>query len=300
MKNVTLKSMTAALLVSLLSSLGWAAEPLPVVASFSILGDLVKVVGGTRVRVTTLVGSNQDAHAFEAKPADAKAIVQARLFVINGLGFEPWAQKLAQSAHYKGTTLIASQGVKVRTLPASKHTHAETDPHAWQDPRNVVQYVQNIAKSLSEADPAGANSYQENSKYYIQELIALDQLATQQFGALTPRQRQIITSHDAFGYLAARYQIRFLAPQGINPDSEPSAKGLAQFIRQIKRDKIKAVFVENMRNPKLLEQIARETGVTLGGKLYVDALSDPAEPGSTYLKMMHHNVTQLVAGMRLN
>jgi zinc/manganese transport system substrate-binding protein len=278
-----------------------AAEPLPVVASFSILGDLVKVVGGDRVKVTTLVGPNEDAHAFEPKPLDAKAILGVKLFVINGLNFEPWAQKLAQSANYKGQTLVASQGIKTRAMPAEKgHTPAETDPHGWQDPSNVTIYVKNITKSLSDADPDGARSYKINSELYIKELTTLDQFAKDQISAIPAAKRQVITSHDAFGYFAARYQIQFLAPQGINADAEPSAKEVAQLIRQIKRDKIKAVFVENMSNTKLLAQITQDTGVTLGAKLYVDALSGPNEPGATYLKMMRHNVTQLMAGMKLN
>jgi zinc/manganese transport system substrate-binding protein len=282
MKRATLKFLAIATLLAsgLLPGISPAAEPLPVVASFSILGDLVQVVGGERVKVTTLVGPDADAHAFEPKPAHAKAILQSRLFVINGLNFEPWAQKLARSANYKGQTLVASQGIKVRRLP--------------------LDNVKNIAKSLASLDPAGASSYQKNSETYIKELEALDQFTKDQLAPLSVKQRQVITSHDAFGYFAARYQIIFLAPQGINADVEPSAKEVAQLIRQIKRDKIKAVFVENMSNPKLLAQITQDTGVALGPKLYVDALSGPNEPGSTYLKMMHHNVTQLVAGMQRN
>jgi zinc/manganese transport system substrate-binding protein len=280
-----------------------AAEPLPVVASFSILADLVKVVGGDRVNVTTLVGPNEDAHAFEPKPANAKAILGAKLLVMNGLNFEPWAPKLAKSANYKGTTLIASEGVQPRNMSGESsrdHNKTETDPHAWQDPSNVVIYIKNIAKSLTEADPEGARSYKLNSEIYLRELTALDQFAKEQLALILQPKRQVITSHNAFGYFAARYQIKFLAPQGINADSEPSAKEVALLIRQIKRDKIRAVFVENMSNPKLLAQITQDTGATLGPKLYVDALSGPTEPGATYLKMMRSNVTRLVDGMKLN
>jgi len=303
MKRRTLIHFVSCILAtsSLLCSLANATEPLPVVASFSILGDLVKVVGGDRVKVTTLVGPDEDAHAFEPKPADIKTILAAKLFVMNGLNFEPWAPKLAKSANYKGLTLVASQGIKTRTMPAAKgHAHTETDPHGWQDPSQVAIYVNNITKSLSEADPTGASSYQKNSASYIKELTTLDQFAKDQFTAIPLAKRQVITSHDAFGYFAARYQIKFLAPQGINADTEPSAKEVALLIRQIKRDKIKAVFVENMSNTKLLAQITQDTGVTLGPKLYVDALSGPTEPGSSYLSMMRHNMTQLVAGMKLN
>jgi zinc/manganese transport system substrate-binding protein len=303
MKRTTLKILALSALAAsgLFTAHANAAEPIRVVASFSILGDLVQVVGGDRVNVITLAGPDADAHTFEPKPLDAKAILQSRLFVINGLSFEPWAQKLAKSANYKGQTLVASLGIKPRSMPPEKgHHHADTDPHAWQDPSNVMIYVKNIAKSLSSLDPEGAISYQKNSEAYLKELLALDQFAKDQMATIPAAKRQVITSHDAFGYFAARYQVKFLAPQGINADTEPSAKEVAQLIRQIKRDHIKAVFVENMSNPKLLAQIAQDTGVTLGAKLYVDALSGPNEPGATYLKMMHHNVTQLVAGMAQN
>jgi zinc/manganese transport system substrate-binding protein len=301
MKRWSLKWLACTVLATPLvfSAAAQAAEPLPVVASFSILGDLVQVVGGERVKVSTLVGPDADAHEFEPKPADAKAVLNARLFVINGLHFEPWGPKLAKSAGYKGETLVASKGVKVRSQAAEKG-HADTDPHAWQDPSNVVLYVRNIAAALTQLDPAGAATFKTNADAYVKELEALDAWAKTELAPLTPTQRQVITSHDAFGYFAARYQIKFLAPQGVAPEGEPSARAVAQLIKQIQRDKIKAVFVENMSNPKLLAQISKDTGVTLGPKLYVDALSGPTEPGATYLKMMHHNVTQLLAGMRLN
>ena len=302
---------TAFASVSLLAGAAHAAEtlPVPVTASFSILGDLVRVVGGERVRVTTLVGPDEDAHAFTPKPADARAIVQTRLLVINGLGFEPWAQKLANSSGYQGATLVASQGVKPRLMPEEKghdrsghdnHQHDETDPHAWQNPENVVLYVRNIAAALGKADPAGSAIYQTNSAAYIKELQALDAWTQAQFAAIPVAKRKVITSHDAFGYFAAHYQISFLAPQGVSTDAEPSAKDVAQLIKQIQREKIKAVFVENMSNPKLLAQLARDAGVTVGPALYVDALSAPGGAAGSYLQLMRHNVTQLAAGMRAN
>ncbi|MBE0474429.1 metal ABC transporter substrate-binding protein [Rhodoferax sp.] len=280
-----------------------ATEPLPVVASFSILGDLVKVVGGERVKLTTLVGPDADAHEFTPSPAHAKAVLGARVFLINGLNFEPWAQKLAQSAGYKGITVVASKGVKPPTMAAEAehaHDHAETDPHAWQNPLNVVQYVSQIAAGLAKADPSNAATYQANAQAYARQLKDFDAQAKAQFDAITSAQRKVITSHDAFGYLAARYGITMLAAEGVNTDSEPSAKHVAELIRQIKREKIKAVFVENMSNPKLIEQLSKDAGVAVGATLYSDALSDASGPAPTYLKMMQHNVTQLVAGMRLN
>ncbi|MDP3337751.1 MAG: zinc ABC transporter substrate-binding protein, partial [Rhodoferax sp.] len=244
------------------------------------------------------------AHSFEPKPADARAVLKARLFVINGLNFEPWAEKLAKSAAYQGATVVASRGVKPLQREEAGHGHChghqDADPHAWQNPQNVVLYVQNIAAGLAKLDPAGASSYQTNAARYAALLKDFDAQARAQFAAVPEAKRKVITSHDAFGYFAAHYQIKFLAPEGVNADATPSAKHVAGLIRQIKREKIKAVFVENMSNPKLIAQLSKDADATLGGTLYSDALSGPNEPGSSYLKMMQHNVTQLLAGMRLN
>jgi zinc/manganese transport system substrate-binding protein len=279
-----------------------AAEPLPVTASFSILGDLVRVVGGSRIALTTLVGPDQDAHVFEPRPADAKTLLASKLLVVNGLGFEPWTARLIKSAGYKGETVVASQGVKSRHAAKADHghAHAEADPHAWQNPDNVALYVRNIALGLSKVDPTGASSYQANADAYVKELQALDAWAKTQFATLPQAKRKAITSHDAFGYLSAQYGLTFLAPQGVNTDVEPSARQVAQLIRQIKREKIRAVFVENMGNPKLIAQLSKDAGATLGASLYADALSTADQPGATYLQMMRHNVTELVAGMMLN
>lgn len=299
LKLLTLSALT---LSGVLPLACMAAEPVPVVASFSILGDLVQVVGGERVKLTTLAGPNADAHEFTPSPRDARAVLNARLFVINGLSFEPWAQKLAKSAGYKGVTVVASTGVSVLKMQetSDSHGHQEADPHAWQNPDNVVLYVKNIAAGLSKVDPAGATIYQSNAAAYAAELKKFDAWAKSQFASIPVAKRKVITSHDAFGYFASHYQISFLAPEGVSTDTEPSARHVAELIRQMKREKIKAVFVENMSNPKLMAQLSRDAGVAVGGTLYSDALSGPEEPGSSYLKMMQHNVTQLVAGMRLN
>lgn len=295
-------------LTALLSSHSLAADKLAVTASFSILGDLVRVVGGDRVKVSHLVGPNQDAHVFEAKPSDAKALLQSQLLVSNGLGFDPWAPKLATSVGYQGLAVVASKGLKPLTdavKPAAKghghgHAHGEADPHAWQNPNNVVLYVRNIAAALSQLDPASANTFKANAAAYVQELQALDVWAKAQFSAIPAAQRKVITSHDAFGYLAAHYQITFLSPQGISTEAQPSAQDVARLITQIKREKIRAVFLENMSNQQLLTQLSQDAGTTVGAKLYADALSGPDQPGATYLRMMRHNVTQLATGMRLN
>ena len=312
MKRITLKifALSALATSGLFTAQSNAAEPIPVVASFSILGDMVKVVGGERVVVTTLVGADEDAHTFEPKPADAKTILASKLMVVNGLHFEPWAEKLAKSAGYKGDTLVAAKGLKPRAMPeeeghddkghdAGGH-HQDIDPHAWQNPNNVILYVRNIAAGLAKADASGAAAYKANAEAYVKELQALDANIKTQLAAIPAAKRKVITSHDAFGYFGAQYKVAFLAPQGVNTDAEPSAKEVAQLIRQIKREKIKAVFVENMNNPKLIEQLSKDAGATVGGTLYSDSLSTADKPGSTYLKMMNHNLTQLVAGMKLN
>jgi zinc/manganese transport system substrate-binding protein len=303
MKRTTLKIFVLSALAAsgLFAAQANAAAPMPVVASFSILGDLIQVVGGDRVKVTTLAGPDADAHEFTPSPADAKAVLGARVFVVNGLSFEPWAQKLAKSAGYKGETVVASKGVKPRQMAGeSGHGHAEADPHAWQNPLNVLLYVNNIAAGLAKADPTGAATYQANAEAYAKQLKDFDAQAKAQFDAIAPVKRKVITSHDAFGYMGARYGITLLSPEGVNTDSEPSAKHVAELIRQIKREKIKAVFVENMSNPKLMAQLSKDAGVSVGATLYSDALSEASGPAPTYLKMMNHNLTQLISGMKLN
>jgi zinc/manganese transport system substrate-binding protein len=306
MKKIMKKFLSAlfiplVLAAGVLPAASYAADKMPVVASFSILGDLVQIVGGDRVAVITLVGPNQDAHLFEPKPTDAKNLLQSKLLATNGLGFEPWAQKLVKSTGFKGPVLQAAQGIQSLAMPPDKpNAKPETDPHAWQNPNNVAVYVRNIADALTKLDPAGAAIFKTNSEAYIAELKALDTWAKEQFAAIPQDKRKAITSHDAFGYFAAHYQITFLAPQGMSTEAEPSAKQVAQLIRQIKAEKIKAVFVENMSNPKLLAQLAKDAGVTPGAALYADALSTADQLGGTYLKMMRHNVAALAAGMKQN
>jgi zinc/manganese transport system substrate-binding protein len=302
-KSVHLSSLPRRLLLAsttalaLLGSTAFAADKLPVTASFSILGDIVRVVGGDRVNVTTLVGPDEDAHVFEPKPTDVKTILASKLVVTNGLGFEPWAGKLIKSAGYKGEALVASKGVKTRQL--KEDGREATDPHAWQNPNNVVIYARNIAAALSKLDAGGASAYQANAETYVKELQTLDAWAKEQFTAIPAAKRKVITSHDAFGYFAAHYGVTFLAPRGVNADTEPSAKQVAQLIKQIQREKIRAVFVENMSDPKLVAQLSKDAGARVGATLFVDALSGPEKPGATYLQMMRHNVTELVAGMKL-
>ena len=284
-----------------------AAGPIPVVASFSILGDIVANVGGDRIAVTTLVGPDEDAHVFQPAPDDIKAMSRARLVVVNGLGFEGWMERLAQSANYRGAIVTASAGIRARERVGDDeghddhdHHHGKDDPHAWQDPRNVIVYTRNIAAALAKLDPAGADAYRKNGEAYAGKLQELDRWASGQFAQIPDARRRVITSHDAFEYLGARYKVRFLAAQGVSTDSEPSARDVAALIRQIRSEKIKALFFENMSNPKLLQQIAREAGITPGGKLYADALSRAGGPAPDYLALMRYNIGQLLEKIRLN
>lgn len=276
------------------------AGRIPVLASFSILGDIVAQVGGDRIAVGTLVGPDQDAHVYQPTPDDIKKVTRARLIVVNGLGFEGWLDRLAHSANYKGEIVVASAGIQARELQEPGDHTEHTDPHAWQNPLNVAVYAGNIVRALSRLDPAGAAVYQRNGDAYIAALKQLDGWAATQIGAIPAAKRRIITSHDAFHYFGAHYGIEFIAPQGMSTDSEPSAKEVAGMIRQMKKERIKAVFIENMTSPKLLQQISREAGVEAGGKLYSDALSAPGGVASDYLDMMRYNVGQILTGLRNN
>ncbi|WP_283150198.1 metal ABC transporter substrate-binding protein [Silvimonas soli] len=279
------------------SGLAQAATPLPVAASFSILGDLVQQVGGERVSVFRLVGPDEDAHVFQPTPADIARISRTRLFFVNGLGLEGWLTRLQQAANYQGTVVTVNQAGN--TLVMDEDGKRVTDPHAWQDPARTKAMVGVINAALCKADAAGCTYYQQRTTAYQKQLDDLASWATSEFNKVPPQKRVILTSHDAFGYLGARFGIKILAPQGVSTDAEPSAKDVGKLINQIKQSGIHAVFMENISNPKMVQQIAAETGSKLGDKLFSDALSKDGV-ADTYLKMYRHNVTTLVAGMAQN
>jgi len=295
-----------------------ATTKIPVVASFSILGDLVKEVGGDRVAVTTLVGPNGDAHVFQPAPADAKKVASAQIVFVNGLGFEGWIDRLVKASGTKAEIVVATKGITPREMAdededdhaaqghkdhdhAKKgehdHDHGGIDPHAWQSVANAEIYVANIRDALIAADPAGKAAYEANASAYTAKLEALDAQVKAAMAAIPESRRRIITSHDAFGYFGAAYGIEFIAPQGVSTESEASAKDVARIIRQIKAENIPAVFMENISDPRLVKRIAKETQAKIGGELFSDALSDDKGPASTYIDMMKNNITQLSSAL---
>jgi len=292
----------AALLAAtiLTSSPGAAQERIKVIASFSILADLVKNVGGERVDVAALVGPGSDAHVFAPTPADARKVAEARLVVVNGLGFEGWLDRLVKAAGGKATVVVATKGLKARKAGGGHdqqdHGH-DVDPHAWQNVANVKTYVANIRAALAAADPSGAAAYQANAAAYSAKLDALGTEVRSAVAKIPAARRKIITNHDAFGYFEAAYGIKFIAPQGVATDSEPSARDVARIISQIKRQKIPAVFLENVSDPRLMQRIAKETGAKIGGTLYSDALTEANGPAPTYIEMIRHNLTTLAGAL---
>lgn len=276
-----------------------AEAPLPVVASFSILGDLVTQVGGEAVAVSTLVGPGGDAHVYEPTPADARRVGQAALLVTNGLGFEGWIERLVAASGFAGPKVIAAADVTPRRAdPVDQAAHGDDiDPHAWQSPANVALYVARIRDGLIAADPKGEPVYRARAAAYLEALATLDRDIRAAVAAIPPERRKVVSSHDAFGYFADAYGLTFLAPVGVSTEAEASAADVAALIRQIRSEGIPAVFVESISDPRLLDQIRRETGAKPGGILYSDALSPADGPAGTYLDLMRHNLATLTAAL---
>ena len=267
-----------------------AAEKLPVVTSFSILADMVHQVGGEHIQITNMVGPDADAHTYEPTPDDAKALLKAKLIVKNGLGFEPWLDRLVASTDTRAPVISASRGVIPRSLDEDGET--VPDPHAWHNLANAELYVANITKALIAADPTNKTDYECNSQAYLKQIYALLAQAKARLGSLPPGNRKIVTSHDAFGYLGQAYGIDFMAPQGLSTEREPSAAEVAALITQIRQAKVKAVFMENIKDARLLKQIADESGAHIGGTLYSDALATRG-PASTFTGLFEYNLNTL-------
>ena len=313
-------------------------KPMPVVATFSILGDMVKRIGGEHVAVTTLVGPDGDTHVYQPTPADARAVAEATILVVNGLQFEGWLDRLIDASNFRGIRVVATEGIEpiafddgndhggnlqVHAEEAGHdhdhddqaeaghddeheehaeaghdhHDHGAFDPHAWQSLGNAVAYVDNITAALAQADPGNADAYHRNREAYVDQLETLDSEIREIVDRLSTSERTVVTSHDAFQYFGRDYGLTFIAPQGLSTESEASAKDVARLIQQIREQGIRAVFIENVADPRLLKRIADETGATIGGTLYPGALSGPDGPAPTYLDMMRHNATTLAQAL---
>lgn len=286
-----------------------------VVASFSILADMTRQIAGDRIALRAIAGADQDAHGFQPKPSDAATLANAAVVIRNGLGFEGWLDRMIRSSGFKGALVTTTDGITPRMMEAHahhghdhggagrRHNHSVgprrvPDPHAWQDLGLAPQYIRNITAGLIAADPGNEAHYRRNAEAYAARLAALDQWVRAEIAKVPAARRKIVTSHDAFGYFGEAYGVRFLAPQGVSTEAEPSAAEVGRLIRLIKAENITALFVENMSNPATLQRIAQETGVRVRERLFADALSAEAGPAPTYEAMFRHNVSLMVPAMR--
>jgi len=285
------RGLLLALAISLGASPLHAQAPLNVVASFSILGDFVKNVGGDRVEVTTLVGPDGDVHVYTPTPSDARKIADAKLLIVNGFGLEGWLSRLLQAAGGKASIVTVTSGI------APLRLGSDADPHAWQSVANAEKYVANIRDALAAADPPDAEFFRQNAQAYLARLDALDGEVRQAVSQIPESRRKVISTHDAFGYFAARYGIAFIAPIGVSTEAEPSARDIAKIIAQVKAERIPAVFLERIGDPRLMRRISAETGARIGGTLYSDSLSDEKGEAPTYIDMVRHNIRTLTSAL---
>ncbi|MDU6388551.1 MULTISPECIES: metal ABC transporter substrate-binding protein [unclassified Pantoea] len=292
MKKLPLSLAIGALLISPLSM----AKTVNVVASFTVLADIVKQVGGEHVNVKSLVGPNGDPHTFEPTPQDSQALASADLVIVSGLGLEGWMDRLVSASGYKGDAVVASRGIATRTMEEEGKT--VTDPHAWNSMHNGVIYAANVMNALIKADPQDADAIRRSGEKYIQQLQTLDGWAKTAFAAIPAAKRKVLTSHDAFGYFGQRYGVTFLAPVGFSTEAEASASQVGGLIQQLKAEHIHSYFIENQTDPRLVKQIASATGAQPGGELYPEALSQPSGPAPTYVAAFRHNVEAMIRSMK--
>ncbi|MFZ4408703.1 MAG: metal ABC transporter solute-binding protein, Zn/Mn family [Paracraurococcus sp.] len=275
------------------------AQPRPlVVAAFSLLGDMVRQLGGEDLPLRVLAGPGTDPHAFQPRPSEAEAIRGAGLVVRNGLGFEPWLDRLIRASAYAGPVVTATEGITPRPAgPGHGHGPNAPDPHAWQDVRLAQAYARTIANGLAAADPARATAIRAAEAAWIARLAGLDAWVRDRLATVPPERRIMVTSHDAFGYFAAAYGVRVLAAQAGAAEAQPSAGQVAALIRQIRAERITAVFIEGTRNQAVLERLAADAGVVPRGRLYADTLSPPDGPAPGYEAMVRHNLGLIVPAM---
>lgn len=273
-----------------------SAKTVEAVASFTVLADMVRQVGGDHVHVLSMVPPNGDPHEYEPTPDDAKNLKAADLVFTSGLGLEGWFGRLAKAAGYQGKPIVASDGIKTRKMEEDGKTI--TDPHAWNSIPNAEIYVTGIETALAKADPDDAAAFESNAAAYRAKLKELDAYARKEVDSVPKDERKVLTTHDALSYFGATYGVKFLSPLGFSTENEPSAAQVANVIRQIKAEHIGTYFFENSNDPRLVKQIGDATGAQPGGELYVEALSPPDGPAPTYADMFKYNVDKLVSGMK--
>ncbi len=282
---------------------GYAADvqKIKVVSSFSILGDIIKNIGQDRIKLTSIVGPNGDAHVYEPTPNDSLLISDADIIFINGLSFETWFNRLVQASGYRGPIVIASEGIPAhKMIDSSLSDKVVPDPHVWGNVQYVMVWVENIRDAFVSFDPKHKDIYIKNASNYLKKLKKLDRWIHSKFQEVPPKNCKVITAHDAFNYYEKAYGIVFLSPQGISTVDEPAASDMVDLIAQIKKEGIKTIFVENISNQKLIQQLSSETGAKIGGVLYSDALSPEGEPGETYIKMMRSNTNMIRSALTLS
>jgi zinc/manganese transport system substrate-binding protein len=291
----------------LLSSPVRAADRIPVVTTFSVIGDMLANVGGDHLDIKTIVGAGSDCELYQPTAADVATVAAARAVFLNDLNeeFEPWLEPLLKQARFTGAKIVVSRGVRTLTAEeehpvSARQLPAALDQHAWLDPRNGVVYVRNIAEALSRLDSADAADYRERAAAYVKEIRALDEWARKEMAAVPPSKRRALASHDSLQYIATAYGITLLAVNGWTNNSEPSAAELARLARQIRTEHVKALFLDSITDPRTMQRIAGETGAAIGGTLYGDSLSPTPAEADTYLKMLRHDVSVLKAGMLMN
>ncbi|MGI9525414.1 MAG: metal ABC transporter solute-binding protein, Zn/Mn family [Hyphomicrobiaceae bacterium] len=292
--NRILNRLAACALAAMAMTAPAQAGKLKVVASFSILGDMVQEVAGDLASVTTIVGPNADAHVYTPNVSDARAVSDADIIFVNGFGFETWSKTLIETSGGKAKVYVATRGIKPIRVDG------EIDPHAWNALPNGIIYVRNITQAMAEMDTANSRIYEANAEAYIKKLQSLHDQTIAELSALPKDRRTVVTAHDAFGYLAGAYGLRFLAPVGIDTEAEPSAHELAQLIKQLKEEEVAGLFVENITSPALVEQVARETDLSVGGRLFSDALSAKGGPAASYFSMFKHNLDVIVVALKGN
>jgi len=290
----------------LLASVAWT-KPI-VVSTTTILDDFVRTLGSDAIDARCLVDRGRDPHSYDPTPADLRLLARADMIVVNGLGFEGWLAKLIENSDFRGTLVVATDGVTPLRYHDSHahgdhdhdhehHHHGEEDPHAWHDLRLAARYVTNIREALEKLIPAEATAIAARAAAYEIELTALDTLVRTRLATIPAERRKLVTSHESLRYFGEAYGLKIIAISGLAPEQEPSARQLARIVRLIRQEKVPAIFIETTSNPKIPALIAREAGVSVH-ELHTDSLGAPGSPNATFLGMIRSNLDTIEAALK--